>query len=154
EQTLDATGANSLCDVLKATVEGGHFDGFVQVAVPQPGKFIVIGGLQLQGAEAASVALAQLLTEVTKLPDVAKNSSLALNQDSYQGVAFHRIQPNADDDGAKKFFGSTPAFWFGAGQRALWVAIGADDALPTLKSTMDRALSTAVPPGGKSTPFV
>jgi hypothetical protein len=154
EQNLDPTAVHSLCDVLKATVEGGHFDGFAQVAVPQPGKFIVTAGLQLQGAETASVAVSQLLSEITKLPEVAKNSTLALNQESHQGVAFHRIQPNDEDRGATQFFGSTPAFWFGAGQRALWFAVGADDALPTLKDTMDRVLVSEAPPGGQSIPFV
>jgi hypothetical protein len=154
EQNLDATAVNSLCDVLKATVEGGHFDGFAQVAVPQPGKFIVTAGLQLQGTETASVALSQLLTEISKLPQVAENSSLSMNQDSHQGVAFHRIQPNGEDRGATRFFGSTPAFWFGAGQRALWFSVGAEDALPMLKDTMDRVLSAEVPPGGQSIPFV
>ncbi|MBX3444799.1 MAG: hypothetical protein KF774_20530 [Planctomyces sp.] len=151
EQMLDTTGANTLCDVLQATAEAGHLDGFVQVNSPSPGAFVVTGGLKLQGADAASTGLTQLLSEISKAPDV---KGLDLNVESHQGVNFHRIAPEGEDEGAQRFFGDQPAFWFGAGQRALWFTVGAGEALPTLRDTMDAVLSSGPPPGGESTPFV
>ncbi len=48
-QNKDALGANQLCDVAAATVAAGHIDGFLQISVPEAGKFVVLGGVKLQG---------------------------------------------------------------------------------------------------------
>lgn len=151
EQQLDPLPTSQLCDILKSTVEEGHVDAFVQISVPQPGHFVVTGGLKLQGAEAASPAITQLLSEVTTLPQV---KGISTNQETHQGIAFHRISPEGEDQGAKNFFGGQPSFWFGTGQRALWFAAGADDAIPTLKDSIDRVLGSGPAAEGKSTPFV
>ncbi len=146
----DPTGANTLCDVVAATVAAGHIDVFVQVAVPEPGKFVVLGGLKLQGANAAAPALVNLFQQI---PEEGKNDvTIETNLDSHQGVAFTRFSPTNKDD--VKFFGGVPAFWCGAGQDAFWFAFGADQAFNTLRDTMDRVLTSGPAPGGQSDPFV
>lgn len=146
----DTTGANTLCDVVAATVAAGHLDAFVQVAVPEPGKFVVLGGLKLQGANAAAPALVNLFQQ---LPEEGKEDiTIETNLDSHQGVAFTRFSPTDKDD--VKFFGGVPAFWCGAGQEAFWFAFGADRAFNTLRDTMDRVLTSGPAPGGQSDPFV
>jgi hypothetical protein len=146
----DVTGVNTLCDVVAATVAGGHMDMFVQVAVPEPGKFVVLGGVKLQGANAAAPALVNLFQQ---LPEEAKNDvTVETNLDSHQGVAFTRFSPTDKDD--VKFFGGVPAFWCGAGQDAFWFTFGADQAFNTLRDTMDNILTSGPAPGGQSDPFV
>ncbi|QDT53201.1 hypothetical protein Pan44_12170 [Caulifigura coniformis] len=146
----DSSGANTLCDVAAATVAAGHIDGFVQVAVPEPGKFVVVGGVKLQGASAAAPALVNVLQQIA---EEEKNDVLIeTNLDSHQGVAFNRFGPKDKED--VKFFGGVPAFWCGAGQEAFWFSFGADKAFDTLRDTMDRVLTSGPAPGGQSDPLV
>jgi hypothetical protein len=151
DQKLDPLSGDGLMDVLVATAEEGHLDAFVQIAVPKPGQYVVTGALKLKGADAAAASISRLATDVTSLGGV---KSFDLNQETHQGVSFHRIMPEGDDDGAKRFFGAMPAFWFGAGQRAFWFTAGADDAIPTLKDTMDRVLGASPAPEGSTAPFI
>ncbi len=146
----DVTGANTLCDVAAATIAAGHLDGFVQVSVPEPGKFIVLGGVRLQGANAAAPALVNLFQQIPE--EGQRNVTIETNLDSHQGVAFTRFSPKNKDE--VKFFGGVPAFWCGAGQEAFWFAFGADQAFNTLRDAMDRVLTSGPAPGGQSDPFV
>ena len=70
---------NTLCDVVAATVAGGALDMFVQVAVPEPGKFVVLGRLKLQGADAAAPALVNLFQQI---PEEAQEGSHASKRTS------------------------------------------------------------------------
>ncbi|HVJ86560.1 MAG TPA: hypothetical protein VM452_13005 [Caulifigura sp.] len=146
----DTSGVNTLCDVLAATVANGHIDLFGQVAVPEPGKFVVLGGVKLQGASAAAPALVNAFQQV---PEDAKEKLLIeTNLDSHQGVAFTRFSAKEKED--NKFFGGAPAFWCGAGQESFWFTFGAGEAFNTLRDTMDRVLTSGPAPGGQSDPFV
>ncbi|HVJ67710.1 MAG TPA: hypothetical protein VM510_06995 [Caulifigura sp.] len=145
----DVTGVNTLCDVAAATVAAGHMDLFVQVAVPEPGKFVVLGAVKLQGANSAAPALVNVFQQIPE--DAQKELSIETNLDSHQGVAFTRFSPKNKED--VKFFGGVPAFWCGAGQEAFWFTFGADTAFNTLRDTMDRVLTSGPAPGGQSDPF-
>jgi hypothetical protein len=72
-------------------------------------------------------------------------------------VALHRFSPEGPEQQPNQdtvqFFGGTPALWFGAGQRALWISLGADDALPALKDTMDRVAASPPAPDGWVSPL-
>ncbi|OAI54552.1 hypothetical protein AYO47_02830 [Planctomyces sp. SCGC AG-212-M04] len=146
----DVSGVNTLCDVAAATVASGGMDFFVQVSVPEPGKFVVLGGLKLQGADAAAPALVNVFQQIPE--DAKKKMTIETNLDSHQGVAFTRFSPTEKED--VKFFGGAPAFWCGAGQNAFWFTFGADNAFNTLRDTMDRVLTSGPAPGGQSDPFV
>ena len=145
----DVTGVNTLCDVAAATVGTGNMDLFVQVAVPEPGKFVVLGAVKLQGANAAAPALVNVFQQIPE--EAQKDVAIETNLDSHQGVAFTRFSPKNKDD--VKFFGGVPAFWCGAGQEAFWFTFGADTAFTTLRDTMDRVLTSGPAPGGQSDPF-
>jgi hypothetical protein len=146
----DVSGANTLCDVAAATIASGTMDLFVQVSVPEPGKFVVLGGLKLQGADAAAPALVNVFQQI---PEQAREKiTIETNLDSHQGVAFTRFSGKEKED--VKFFGGVPAFWCGAGQNAFWFTFGADNAFNTLRDTMDRVLTSGPAPGGQSDPFV
>jgi len=147
----DTASVNTLCDVAAATVANGHLDFFVQVAVPEPGKFVVLGGVKLQGANAAAPALVNLFQQISADEDKG-DVKIETNLDSHQGVAFTKFGPKKPED--VRFFGGVPAFWCGAGQDAFWFTFGADQAFNTLRDTMDRVLTSGPAPGGQSDPFV
>jgi hypothetical protein len=152
DNNLDVPSGGTLCDVLKATVDDAHLDAFLQIAVPKPGNFVITGAVKLNGADAAGTAMAHLLSEATKIPTI---KGIDVNADSHQNVGFSRISPDDSDDDADRFFGGAPGFWFGAGQRAFWFTAGADEAMPTLKKTMDLVLAADALPGSvQSMPFV
>jgi hypothetical protein len=150
KQSKDSTGANTLCDVAAATVARGYADAFVQVAVPEPGKFIVLGGVSLQGADAAAPALVNVFQQIPE--EANKDVTIETNLDSHQGVAFTRFSPTRKDD--VKFFGGVPSFWCGCGRDAFWFTFGADQAFNTLRDAMDRILTSGPAPNGQSDPFV
>jgi hypothetical protein len=141
---------------LHATADAGHFDFFVQFATPDVRQFVILGGLKLVGGQAFGTALAQIVDSViinqqkqiaSGTPGDADDAEITARAESHQGIAFHKIVPRRTDDEAERFFGGSPEFLFGASSRAAWFAIGAEDALPTLRDSIDTV--AASPPASR-----
>lgn len=138
---------------LQATIDNGHFDLFFQFAAPDVQEFVFLGGLKLAGAQAFGQALEQFLQGViVRIQDLAQSNPSAVgdapqilpNAESHQGVTFHKIVPKQVPSNEQRLYGGTPDVYVGVSSRALWWAVGRDEALPTLKASLD-ALLTAPP---------
>lgn len=148
---------------LQATVDGGHFDLFVQFAAADVQKFVFLGGLRVAGAQAFGQALQQFLQGlILKIQETsATNAALAANApqiipnfETHQDVAFHKISPREIGREEQRLYGGVPDGYIGVSSRAVWFAVGREDALPTLKTSLDTLLTAppATPAAGGNVP--
>lgn len=138
-------------EVLQATVDGGHFDAYLQFAATGEQSFVLTGALRLVGAQTFGKAAEQLLQGVilkiqeglqTNPGGVADAPTIVLNAESHQGISFHKISPRQVRSNEERLYGGTPDLYVGSSSRAVWFAVGGTDALPTLKSSIDRLNET------------
>jgi len=135
----------SLFSSLQATIKAGHLDGFVQMFGEPPEKFVLLGGVKLVDAGGFGVGVSDLLERARKSES---NTDIELSVASHGDIVFHRLtgreEPNQRD---RRLFGDKPALYVGAGNEAVWFAVGGDEAIPTLKAIIDKvAASQASPP--------
>lgn len=140
-------------DSLQATIDSGHFDLFFQFAAPDVQEFVFLGGLKLAGAQAFGQALEQFLQGViVRIQELSQSDPTVVNgapqilpnAESHQGVTFHKIVPQEVRSEELRLYGGVPDLYLGVSSRALWCAVGREEALPTLKASLD-ALLTAPP---------
>ncbi len=140
-------------DSLQATIDNGHFDLFFQFAAPDVQEFVFLGGLKLAGAQAFGQALEQFLQGViVKIQELSQTNPAVVgnapqiipNAESHQGVMFHKLIPKQVGGEEQRLYGGVPDAYIGVSSRAVWWAVGRDEALPTLKASLD-ALLTAPP---------
>jgi hypothetical protein len=135
---------------LQATVDAGHVDLFLQMHASDVGEFVFLGGLKIAGAQAFGKGLEQFLQGlVLKIEqDKATNANLAahaptflLNADAHQGVSFHKISPTQLGSDEERLYGGTPDMYLGTSSRAVWFAVGRDQAMPSLRTALDTLLT-------------
>jgi hypothetical protein len=135
--TADATteaALHDLLDVLRDTAQVGHFD-FAAQFVGEPGTpFVLLGGLKVTNGDKLSNALADI---VTRLKGNAELAEAQTNAAEHKGVRLHRIQPKRMGEAEERLYGTKPNFYFGAGGKAFWFAIGGDNALVELRKAID-----------------
>jgi len=141
-----------LFDSMKATAEQGDMDFCVQFQPVSGNQFVFVGGLRIIGGEAFGKGLEQLLTAVQGRQELEK---VELNVDTHQSIAFHRLIAKNVPQREQKTYGGVPSVYLGASSQTLWFAVGADEALPNLKTAIDQvqAGNAAEPGGGTAFPF-
>ncbi|MCA9055229.1 MAG: hypothetical protein KDA75_15420, partial [Planctomycetaceae bacterium] len=134
---------------LQATVDGGHFDLFLQFAAADVQEFVLLGGLRLAGAQSFGSALEQFLQGlILKIQTNAGTNpgasapTIVLNADTHQGVTFHKVTPDQVRKEDERLYGGTPDFYLGTSSRVLWFGIGGNETLPTLHDSIDKLLTT------------
>lgn len=141
-----------LFDSLKATAEEGEMDFCVQFHPVSNKQFVFYGGLRLIGGESFGKGLEQLLTAVQGRDELDK---VVLNADTHNGIVFHQLVAKNVPQREQRTYGGVPSVYLGTSSQTLWFTVGADDALPTLKSAIDRiqVASATEPSGGSAYPF-
>lgn len=135
EEIPEVQSVNELFDALRATIDERHLDVFAQFMGTADDKFVLIGGARIMNASQFGAGLVDILENASK---TTTNFTIETGVDSHGDIVFHRLLPRDQDRGSKRTFGESPALYFGTDGQALWVAFGADDAIPTLKSAIDR----------------
>ena len=123
-----------LVEILKETADAGHVDFLAQMVGNPKDKFVLLGGFKLVGGNGFAAALEGILD---RLSDSEALNSVKLNVDSHAGMQIHRIEGKQTREEDKRLYGESPALFVGSTPKAVWFAIGADDAIPALKKAMD-----------------
>jgi hypothetical protein len=157
EQDLDETDKKAaeqivgdLFDVLDKTLDGGKMDGGLAMILNPTAATMVFGGLVVDAPKLEKI-LKTLVADVAKQqPDLAK--LIKFDAETHEGVRFHTAAiPVPDEPDTKAFFaaaGNPLELVVGAGDQALYVAVGRD-AAKTLKQVITAskaAPGTAIPP--------
>ena len=124
-----------LFESLKATVGGGHFDGFMQFFGDPTENFTIVGGVRLMEGTKFGVGLTDILN---RLREDKSQFAVEMSAVSHQDVVFHRIKPNSIGNDNQKIYGDDAAIYVGTDNNAVWVAFGGKDALPKLRAAMDK----------------
>ena len=124
-----------LFDSLKATVNGGHFDGFLQFFGDPTENFTIVGGVRLLEGNKFGVGLTDILN---RLREDKSQFAVEMSAVSHQDVVFHRIKPNTLEKDSAATYGEDAAIYVGTDNNAVWVAFGGKDAVPKLRAAMDK----------------
>ena len=89
-------------------------------------------------APAFGAGLSDILEQASR---TSANMDVELSVASHGDIVFHRL--TGKDNDSRPLFGDAPALHFGTDNQALWFTFGGDDALPTLKSAIDRVAAGA-----------
>lgn len=135
--TVDSTteaALHDLLDVLRDTAQAGHFD-FAAQFVGEPGNpFVLLGGLKVTNGDKLSSALTDIVTRLKGNADLAE---VQTNAAEHKGVKLHRIQPKGMGEAEERLYGAKPSFYFGAGGKSFWFAMGGDNAIVELRKAID-----------------
>lgn len=147
-----SAGVDPLFDSLKATAEQGEMDFCVQFQPVTGKQFVFLGGLRVVGGESFGTGLEQLLTAAQGREEVQK---IELNVETHQKIAFHRIVAKNIPQREQRTYGGVPSVYLGTSSQTLWFAVGADEALPSLKTAIDQiqVANVTEPGGGSAYPF-
>ena len=147
-----APSVDPLFDSLKATAEQGDMDFCVQFQPVSNNQFVFLGGLRLVGGESFGKGLTQLLTAVQGREELDK---VELNADTHAGIVFHRLAAKNVPRQEQRTYGGTPSLYLGTSSQTLWFTVGADQAMPHLKTAIDEIQTgnATTPGGGSAYPF-
>ncbi len=135
-----------LIESLQATVDNGHFDAFLQFAATPEKNFVITGGMRIVGGQSFAGALRTILDGLIVRGQELKSAGrgdfpvIRPARETYQDVVLHSLgapEGTPENREARRFFGGHPELWIGASSRVLWFSLGHDDALPTLRETID-----------------
>ncbi len=143
-EVADESGPlDQLYESVKATIDAGQFDGFLQVATTEPEKFSVIGGLRVVEGKSLGVALGEVLDQVALVAlENEGTAEIRTRAETYQGVTLHRIQSLEEaPEQPRKVFGGQPSLHVGTSNRALWFVFGAEEAMNAFRSSIDRLMN-------------
>ena len=141
-----------LFDSMKATAEQGDMDFCVQFQPVAGKQFVFVGGVRLIGGESFGKGLEQLLTAVQGRQELDK---VELNVDTHQSIVFHRLVAKNIPRQEQRTYGGVPSVYLGSSSQTLWFAVGADEAMPSLKTAIDQVQvgNSTEPGGGSAYPF-
>jgi hypothetical protein len=124
-----------LFDALQATARQGQVDSFVQFIGEPPGKFVLVSGTRVAQADAVARAIEDILPHVRKSPDV---KDLQMNVATIGGVTLHRVVGQKMRKQDVQLYGDDAGLYIGAGESALWMALGGADAIGVLQEVIPR----------------
>lgn len=124
---------------LQTSVTEGKLDFIVQFVGDPPGPFTLIGGVKVAEAERFGTGLLEIFDRLKGRDDL---ESVEIKVAEHKGVVLHRLQGKKIPDNANLIFGKDHGVYVGAGNGVLWFAIGAEDALPTLKDAITTVTDT------------
>lgn len=131
---LDST--KLLFESVKATVDAGHFDGFMQFFGDPKSDFVIVGGMRLVEGKKFFTGISDILNRVKDT--LPQNLKLEMSAVSHGDAVFHRLTPDKIDPDNALVYGDQPSFYFGADNNAAWFAFGGKDAVAKLRTTMDK----------------
>jgi len=139
-----------LCNVLRKTVEEGHFDFCMQFVMDEAGQFVLVGALRTDPSEDLSLPLRQVLTAVSSNPDI--EADVEIDAAKYERTAIHRITPDDSRDEDRRLYGRAPDILCAATPGIFWFAIGGDGAQTAMEFAMDLVAEAGTAPVESRTP--
>lgn len=122
------------------SAETGHLDGFMRLTGDGPGTFTMLGGLRVTGATNLPKQLQSALQMAKdKFSHNDRIAALELDVERFNGQPIHRMAMTSPDRPGQWMFGDGSAVYAYATTQALWIAFGGEDALKTLKSSVEAA---------------
>lgn len=124
---------------LSKTAEEGLLDGFAQFHWADPDDseskhFVLIGGARIKDAQFFGAGLKDILRRIKE----NENAPIEIAVDAHGDAIFHRISPAGNGGGERRLYGEDFKVYVGTDSQAIWLAVGGDRALPTLKATMEK----------------
>lgn len=122
------------------SAETGHLDGFMQLNGDGPGTFTMLGGLRVSGATNLPKQLQSALQMAKdKFSHNDRIAALELDVERFNGQPIHRMAMTPPDRPGQWMFGEGATLYAYATTQAIWLAFGGDEALKTLKSSVEAA---------------
>ena len=131
---------SELFQSVQASVADGKLDFVAQFVGDPPGPFTFAGGVRIADSEKFNVGLTEIFE---RLKGKSEFESVQTNLVDHRGVILHRLQGKAVPETANRLFGKDHGLYIGTGNGIVWFAIGAENALPTLKSMIDTVTDAA-----------
>lgn len=125
-----------LFESVKATVDAGYFDGFVQFYGDPKDDFVIVGGVKLVEGKKFFTGISDILSRSKEA--FPKELELEMSALSHGDAVFHRLTPEKIDANNALVYGEKPSFFFGADNNAAWFAFGGKNAVTKLRDTMDK----------------
>lgn len=138
EDVPELQSAKDFFGSLTETAKEGLLDGFVQFHWanpddPESKHFVLVGGAKLKDAQFFGSGLQDILRRLKE----QQNAPIEIAIDAHGDAIFHRIDIPQDGPG-RQLYGDDFKIYLGTNSQAVWVAVGGDRALPTLKAAMDK----------------
>lgn len=121
-------------EILRETADAGHVDILAQMVGNPKDKFVFVGGMKLVGGNGFATSMEKL---IDRLSDIEALNAVELNVDQHAGMQIHRIQGKETRREDKRLYGNEPSLYIGSTPKAIWFAVGEDQAIPALKNAMD-----------------
>lgn len=125
---------SELFESVQASVADGKLDFIAQFVGDPPGPFTFAGGVRIAESGKFNVGLTEIFE---RLKGKSEFESVQTNLVEHRGVVLHRLQGKAVPETANRLFGKDHGLYIGSGNDIVWFAIGAENALPALKSMID-----------------
>jgi len=119
---------------LRTTIDRGSLDFAFRFVGEPPGPMVLVGGLKVADGQAMAEGLADLCAIWMEGGDFEDGE---LDMDQYGGVSFHRLEPKGTGEVHERLYGGKPSLYLGVGAQTFWMAMGGDEALPTLYEQID-----------------
>ena len=119
---------------VQTSVAEGKLDFVAQFVGDPPGPFTFAGGVRIAETEKFNIGLTEIFE---RLKDKSEFESVQTNLVEHRDVVLHRLQGKSVPERANRLFGQDHGLYIGSGNGILWFAIGAENALPALKSMID-----------------
>lgn len=130
-----------LFESIQTSVTEGKLDMVVQVLGDPPGPFTLVGAVKISEAERFNAGLIDI---IERLKDKSEFELVETKVAEHRGVILNRIQGKNVPEGANRIFGKDHGLYVGAGNNAIWFAIGAEEGLTTLKRSIDMVADAPV----------
>ncbi|MGC1274217.1 MAG: hypothetical protein WBC44_10960 [Planctomycetaceae bacterium] len=135
----DSALAARIFDPLKAVVQDGNLDAFVQFRGDPEKKFVAIGAVEIPGAAGMESAVRELIERVrTARPEAAAAFEVQYGAAEAGGVELHRLAGREIREEDKKLWGDAPALYVGFASDAIWAAVGGSRAVEVLDESITR----------------
>ena len=118
-------------DSFEGTLDSGHVEGSLEFLPAGTQQMVLLTGWRLEQGGKLAAALPLLLPEIAKSGDV---DSVDLNVAQLHETNFHRLTDQEQRQFEEQLYGGPASVFVGAGQDALWVAMGGDQALTVCES--------------------
>jgi hypothetical protein len=120
-----------LFDALAATIDAGRRDLAIQFHPTPSGEFLLLLALGLEQTDAVDTAFREVFPYLQEADEI---TSAALDVDRIRDVAVHRVVGHELRPREERLYGTDAALYLGAGEGALWLMIGGDDALEVVEA--------------------
>lgn len=124
---------------LKAVVDSGNLDGFVQFRGNPESKFVVIAGLEVPGASGMEGAVREFIDRVRNgSSEAASSFNVEYGVGDAGGVNLHRVTGREVREQEKNFYGEEFGLYFGFDSNTIWFAVGGPQAVTELDGVVTR----------------